>query len=521
MAGPASSDNDGWTNLSETTYNGMILNDDTGASALRMPFVNASQRPIQLIRRPPSGESATSLLGQSRLYNQAQIRVFLNDSQADLPGGVGVQLVDGSYTADDTPFADDGGGVDEVDGYLLVQARQASQTYSNVTTEWLNLGIAREHTDAILKFQAVHDHAPPDGTLNHSYPETTAQRFDQLILYDAREGEVRNGVSHSDLALGGIMNFIELDVNNLKRWLAGTIGTTGPNVESTSQNGYLFYFSDRRGMLGDPDEGGAVMGEYGFENVVNPSVVSGAPNNQLDQAEDVDESGTLDEYGETNLGDGFGATNGHIERVSVNDAWENRVSGARHALKLINGSLGNLPTPGFTIDSENPVYVEGDYNATGSFSDPGDLRSSAAVIADAVTFLSNGWLDYISVLNPTSASSRGATTTYYRVAVAAGKNLNWDKPSWSFNPNDGQDGGVGSFLRSLEMWTAGEFNYQGSLVSLFNSEYATGTFKCYGTVFSMIGANFTFETDFLDFTQMPPATPWFEDLVTLGYRQVF
>ena len=84
--GPASSDVDAWTNLSETTYNGMILNADTGAKALDLPFVNSGKWPIELIRRPPSGESATSLLGQSRLYNQAQIRVFLNDSAAGLPG---------------------------------------------------------------------------------------------------------------------------------------------------------------------------------------------------------------------------------------------------------------------------------------------------------------------------------------------------------------------------------------------------------------------------------------------------
>ena len=61
--GPTGSDVAEWTNLSETTYSGMILNIDTGAKALNLPFVNSGKRSIELIRRPPSGESATSLLG--------------------------------------------------------------------------------------------------------------------------------------------------------------------------------------------------------------------------------------------------------------------------------------------------------------------------------------------------------------------------------------------------------------------------------------------------------------------------
>jgi len=34
----------------------------------------------------------------------------------------------------------------------------------------------------------------------------------------------------------------------------------------------------------------------------------------------------------------------------------------RRALKLVNGGLGNIVAPGFTVVSENPVYVQGDWN---------------------------------------------------------------------------------------------------------------------------------------------------------------
>src|SRR5437773_7606639 len=36
------------------------------------------------IRRPAAGESATSIVGESRLYNQASVRILLSDSVANL-----------------------------------------------------------------------------------------------------------------------------------------------------------------------------------------------------------------------------------------------------------------------------------------------------------------------------------------------------------------------------------------------------------------------------------------------------
>ena len=47
------------------------------------------------------------------------------------------------------------------------------------------------------------------------------------------------------MTMGGVMNYVALDIGNLKRWFAGTIGTTG-NL-ALNNNGYIVYFSDRRG----------------------------------------------------------------------------------------------------------------------------------------------------------------------------------------------------------------------------------------------------------------------------------
>jgi len=543
-AGPASADNPVWTSLSESTYHGMILNEDTGAKALRLPFVTSSTDPIELIRRPPTGEDPTSILSRSRLYNLAQIRVLISDSAADLPGSLGkvrlanvIPYFDGfSYGTTNTAFANVfifPQFVPQIDGYLLVQARQTDGSYVPVTEEWLDLGIARENPNAIVKFQAMKD-TNGDGTPNilpNIFTLPVGTNFYPLNLYDPREGEVRDLVSYSDWAVGGIMNIVELDVDNLKRWLDGYplpdtapfSGTTGTQVESVSQNGYLLYFSDRRGMIANGD--GDMVG-YGYEDLINPATAAGVPNGALDAGEDVNLNGALDTYGEGNVGVGFSVPDLHTSRVLSNTvARTSRVSGARHVLKLVNGVQGKLPTPGFTVGSENPVYVQGDYNANAGFGDP---HAAAAIIADAVTFLSNAWGlpvvgigDARSFLYPNTPSSRAATTTWYRVAVAAGKTMNWPNPGWSSDHDDGLDGGTHNFVRYLEDWGGQTLYYRGSLVSLHYSEYGVGAYKCCTSVYSPPSRDYAFDPDFLDPTKLPPGTPRVQDIVVLGFRQLF
>ncbi|MCZ6752009.1 MAG: hypothetical protein O7E51_09305, partial [Acidobacteria bacterium] len=207
---------------------------------------------------------------------------------------------------------------------------------------------------------------------------------------------------------------------------------------------------------------------------------------------------------------------------------KNRVSGARHGLKLVNGSLGNVPTRndntgGFTIASENIVYVHGNYNANNV--GYGDPHSSAAIIADAVSFLSNNWRDVNSFDDATYvgvATSRIAVNSWYRVAVSAGKNISWPHPAWAGGAQDwGLDGGTHNFLRYLERWSGQSFNYRGSLVSLYYSEYAVGIYKCCSTVYTPPTRNYNFDTDFLDPSTLPPGTPRFRDVVNLGFRQIF
>jgi len=542
VGGIASADTAGWTTTSLTTYNGFILNGDTGAKAMDLPFIGGGLRAIELIRRPQATEDPNSLVGKSRLYNMAQIRVLISDTAAENPGGAGVQLVDGSYGPSSTTFAEGRDGYDSdyieppgvsdgdrwqlIDGFLLVQSKQADGTFDDVTMEWLNLGIAREDVNAILKFEQLKDDdgdGIPEGTDLDDNRDVL-----QLGLYDAREGEVRDsptGKSGTDCAFGGIMNIVELDVGNLKKWFDGTTGTTGTDTDWAPQNGYVFYFSDRRGMLPDPNlSPPRIVGEYGFEDIINPADTDGMPpNGTLDPAEDVNENGVLDTYGAANLGDAFGmANNDPTLRIDCNVGRKNRVTGARHGLKLVNGALGKVPTKpdgtgGFTVASENIVYIVGNYNADDAgFGDP---HAATSVVADTVSFLSKNWEDWRSFANPITPSNRLALTSYYRVAVAGGKNINWPNPAWG-GEDDGLDGGTHNFLRYLERWSGETFNYRGSLVSLYYSEYATGLYKCCSAVYSPPTRAYAFDTDFLDLDKLPPGTPRFRDVVNLGFRQI-
>jgi hypothetical protein len=619
-----------WNSLSTSTYAGMILSGTTGARQLTLSFVQPGVGPIEIVRRPLLGEAPTSLVGESRLYNQAQIHVLLTDDPAELPGGAGdaqnirlanlqtsgaapdytngvpvLGVVGNTYFAEAVITTDTKAGVTTtrvgpggennwnivpatppagqttlvpatapvlaptttkvagtttvvqpwnlLDGYLRVELRRADGTFVPVTQEWLQLGFARGvtppavgvpnpvHPNAILLLQMQADRnadgvaSPAEllkdpGTNSVVTGALTRNNWYPVNMYETREGEFReNQRVTPNCSVGGVLNLVEIDVNNLRLWLSGAIGASGANTEFTSQNGYILYFSDRRGMIASPTAG-TKNGEYGYEDVINPGSVAGNPDQTLNIGEDVNGNGILDTYSANYMGLGFGvAQPGSLPNKTVSClavARPNWVSGPRHGVRLVDGTLGNLPTRpdnglgGFTLAAEEPAYILGNYNANGAgFGDP---HAEAAVLGDTVTLLSNNWSDLNSFNSPATVAGRVATTTYYRVAIATGKNINFPQPGFAGVPQDfGTDGGVHNFLRYLENWGGATLNYRGSMVSLFYSQYATGVFKCCGTVYSPPTRNYAFDTDFLDLSKLPPGTPKFRDVVNVGFQQVF
>jgi len=189
----------------------------------------------------------------------------------------------------------------------------------------------------------------------------------------------------------------------------------------------------------------------------------------------------------------------------------------RRALKLVNGSLGQIVAPGLTIVAENPVYIQGNWNANAAgFGNP---HVATSVIADAVTLLTNSWNDDVSFTTPYIPANRPGTDTWYRVAVIAGKGISFPHPGWAGAPTDfGTDGGAHNFLRMLEGGNR-TVNYRGSLATFYYNRQAVGTFKCCATVYEAPTRNFAFDTDFLDPTKLPPLTPMFRDVNTVTFSQ--
>lgn len=102
--------------------------------------------------------------------------------------------------------------------------------------------------------------------------------------------------------------------------------------------------------------------------------------------------------------------------------------------------------------------------------------------------------------------------------------MNFKFPNWENGTNygTGTDGGVHNFLRFLESWNGVNLNYEGSLVSLYYATYNTGIFKCCTySVYRPPVRNYVFDPDFATPTGLPPETPLFRDVDTLGYRQIF
>jgi len=604
------------TTVSPTTFGGWIGNGTSMAvQPLTLPFVqgaNGSAQQIQIIRKPPPGEVATSATGSSREYNKASVRILLASNQADLhperpgvlvgdvdltaggclasPTGKAVAVVGAGTTriamATAAPAVGDVAWVGAptgslcganpapwnlIDGWLRVEYLNAAGAWVGITNEWLQLGFARGvnpptrpvgggagsnpvHPNAILILQEQADrNANGNATDAVDAPNNivdggTLSQYSwyPINLFDPREGFPRDaapaGMANPACYVNGIMNAVELDVGNFQKWLQGTVpGGNGPLVSFSSQNGYLVYFSDRRGMIPNPNIVPVVTnGEYGFEDVINSASATGTPDGVMEASEDVDQNVLLDRWGAANVGNGLQVATANNPYANVNCSTRGRqniVTGARHVLKLVDGGLGNLPVRpdnglgGFTVASENPVYIQGNYNSDNTDPfwgnpppavQPDIAHAAAAVIADAVTVLSNNWSDTNSMLNPLNLAGRAPNIpTYYRMAIAGGKNINFLQPAGT-GQDFGTDGGVHNFLRYIETWGgSGGLYYRGSLVSLYYSQYATGTFKCCNLVYGPPPRFYYFDNAFLDPTKLPPGTPMLQDVVNLTYFQDF
>ncbi|MGH7744611.1 MAG: pilus assembly PilX family protein [Candidatus Dormibacteria bacterium] len=400
------------------------------------------------------------------------------------------------------------------------------------------------------------------------------------VLWDTREGNLRDSsLGNSNLTLAGAMHYVELDVANLATYLSGNASinnVTGYTLYFSDRRG------DVADPTAPPSVGGGIAktGAYGFDNIVNlGDSTNGCPDGVFDQGEDiegdytagVDPAPVLRTYGNilfptipanlwpiydqsagavigTHLGSpvagttttlinnivkvnatcpgpGIGKQYPYAFAATVQDLRENPPLFFRRALKVVDGASLSIGTCdgvpcGLSIISENPVYIQGDYNDPTL--DPNFVtgtHAASAVMADAVTLLSDNWNDVNSFAFPYSPGSRTAVTTMYRLAVVAGKGIAFKNPGAPNGLDFGTDGGIHNFLRYLESWTKQTIDYHGSIVSFYYNHQATGIYKCCNTVYNPPTRGYKFDSEFLSPSLLPPKTPMLRSINTIGFTQ--
>lgn len=365
-----------------------------------------------------------------------------------------------------------------------------------------------------------------------------------IKMFDPREGLANDTVNTSnspfksnEVPAAGAMSMIDIDVANLRQFLNGNLdgklpkntpfatakGDSLKSVDIPENAGWVLSVSDRRG---DTDFDGV----YDMEDIF--------PDTILQFNEDVNGNGFL----ERKTGSGDEGVKYDVA-VSRGQAATADHTYYRRGVRLINGSV--LPgiyntvspqdTKGFTVSSENGVYVQGNYNATGVGTVPGNSVTPpenyipndsanhipAAIVADAVVILSNDWKDGNVFKNPFSSASRVASDTVVRFGMISGDPITGSS-AVTYQPSQfGQlNGGIHNFKRFLETWSSKRLNYSGSLINLYNSQTNNSFAKCCTTVYVPPIRDWTFDSTFLNVNRLPPGTPFFQVIHLTGFQRV-
>ncbi|MEI8350710.1 MAG: hypothetical protein WCG36_00210 [bacterium] len=157
-----------------------------------------------------------------------------------------------------------------------------------------------------------------------------------------------------------------------------------------------------------------------------------------------------------------------LSGVTTNTPWRtnvvfvtfvtNRVFGARMpAVRLRNAEKINL-SRGLTVVSDQPIYIEGNFNTTNRFS---TNNLPTMVAGDAVTMLSTNWQDALS--SNSACSGRTAGNTTYDTVIMTGNTL---------TTTGHYNGGLENVLRFLEDWNGKTVTYRGSIIDLWTSRIA-------------------------------------------------
>jgi hypothetical protein len=186
-------------------------------------------------------------------------------------------------------------------------------------------------------------------------------------------------------------------------------------------------------------------------------------------------------------------------------------------VRMVNGA--QLPSAGLTVATPDPMYVEGDYNIRTNTSGPTSAQTTntaytepAMLMADAITILSSAWND--SDTSSTSLSSRTPVNTTINAAALEGIVISTNDASG----NNHYSGGLENFMRLEENWdTATTLQYNGSIIVMFPSQYATNFWQVPGNYYNPPTRHWAFDLNFTQLNKQPPMCPSFKVLNRTGW----
>jgi hypothetical protein len=196
--------------------------------------------------------------------------------------------------------------------------------------------------------------------------------------------------------------------------------------------------------------------------------------------------------------------------VGLNSIYINDMRGVSSstfaAVRVRDGQY--LPPDGLTVATARPIYVMGDYNApTPGSANTADTKP-AALIGDAISVLSGNWADANSNNgpSPTRPASADTVNAAFLAGIVQTTNVGGAKH---------YSGGLENFPRFLEDWSGKNFTYNGSMVVLFPSRFATSWWigPSTTTYYQAPRRVWAFDKNYLSYLKLPPCTPGVRKLV--------
>jgi hypothetical protein len=189
---------------------------------------------------------------------------------------------------------------------------------------------------------------------------------------------------------------------------------------------------------------------------------------------------------------------------------------AKRAVRLWRGA--RLPATGLTVATDNPIYVWGDYNTGGTYTNPTDTATAvqpdtntdgspvnaantlagytpapAAIFSDSTTILSNAWDDATA---SSSLSTRLAANTTVNSGIVTG--------SVATDATNGYGQGLEGMIRFLENWKPADlggggpqkrFTNHGALLNWWRVQQANGAYS-YGSYYTAPASQWFYEKRF-------------------------